>query len=77
MKRFIGISAALLMCAGCFTAALPEALAPAKSSPLVAARTAPPPVTPEQVTPQNAQQILRLLDEEMTREQQDSVLAPR
>jgi hypothetical protein len=56
-----------LTCAGCFTTTPHEAARPAPSTPLSAAKTAPP-VTPEQVTPTNGHLIARKLEAEMDRD---------
>ena len=74
MKRIFGVAllAGLLTSTGCFMAALPETIAPAKTP---APARAVPPVLPEHVTPVNGHQIAQALDEEMTREAQQTLLA--
>ena len=69
----LALLAGLLMCAGCFTAAPPEAIVPVPTAPLRAARTLPG-ITPEQITEKNGHQVAQALEEEINREQQQSML---
>jgi len=73
MKRLLGVAlmAGLLTCAGCFTAGLPESITPAKAP--GTARSVPQ-VLPGHVTPTNGHEIAQALDEEMTREAQQTFL---
>jgi len=57
-----------LTCAGCFTTTPHEATRSAPATPLSAAKTAPPPVTPDQVTATNGHQIAQKLTAEMDRD---------
>ena len=61
------VLAALFASAGCFTTG------GAKEAPLPvpAYAATPPPVTPEQLTPQNAREMVQRLEEEMNRAQRE------
>lgn len=74
MKR-LAILAGLLVCAGCFTAAPPEGLVPVQTvTPLRIAQPLPG-ITPDQVTEKNGHQVAQSLEEEINREQQQSMLS--
>jgi hypothetical protein len=65
MKRVIAsaVLAGLLLCAGCFTAAPPKIADPEPTP--IAEPKAPPPVTPDQINAQNAQDKAQALSEEI------------
>lgn len=70
MKKLLGVVvlAGSLIAAGCVTTAPPEPARTPTSAPLSAAKAAPPPVTPEQVTATNGHQIAQKLAAELDRE---------
>ena len=63
MRSFVAIL--MLMCAGCFTTGAKDV--PASPPPVP---NLPPPVSAEQITPQNARFYLQALTDEMNREEQ-------
>ena len=72
MKKSLGfpLLAALLACAGCFTAAPPDA---PPQLPMEVAKSYPP-VTPEQITDKNGHQVAQALEDEINREAQQNLL---
>ena len=74
MKRVIAsaVLAGLLMCAGCFTAAPPKIADPEPTP--IAEPKAPPPVLPDQINAQNAQEKAQALSEELDFEMHRSAL---
>ena len=70
---WLGLSAFLLACTGCFTLPGDSAL---KTPPATvrALTPPPPPITPEMVNAANARQILEGLADEVEREEQQNVL---
>jgi hypothetical protein len=70
MKKLLGAAliAGSLTCAGCFTTTPHEAARTGPSTPLTAAKTPPPPVTPEQVNAANGHLIAQKLEAEMDRD---------
>src|SRR5262249_23832887 len=64
----------LLLCAGCFTAAPPEAIVPVKTAVVMRPSQPLPAVMPEQVNESNGHQVAQSLEDEINREQQQSML---
>ena len=72
---WLGLSAALLTCTGCFSA--PAGTSAIQTPPAATVRALtppPPPITPEMVTPASALRSVQMLQDELDREDQQNVL---
>lgn len=72
MKKLLGTALIIgvLTCVGCVTTT-PDKMHPVSTAAVETAKPAPPPVTPDQVTPATAHRIAQALAEEMDRDKQE------